>query len=179
MTKASPPPPFPREAFAEAVNAVHEGFAYLRQVSLMRVEGYPRPTLLCEPYPFNGTPHGVVINGTYLIAEGLSPLEAAALLAVCNVVVAQQEAHLDRLLEQSRLAWIDKLAEQQSKDTPPSLLPLVGLTESEACAWLDSNDKKRRVISVDGVGRICADNWKADRVNLTLVDGRVTKATIG
>lgn len=69
-----------------------------------------------------------------------------------------------------------------SAPSPTSTDPVVaviGLTEAEAAAWATANGFTTRVVEVDGEPKPVTMDYRPDRINLTLVDGKVTKATLG
>jgi hypothetical protein len=56
---------------------------------------------------------------------------------------------------------------------------LVGLSESEAVDTAKANGWESRVVSRDGEALAVTMDYRMDRVNLTIVDGVVTKSAVG
>jgi hypothetical protein len=55
----------------------------------------------------------------------------------------------------------------------------VGMTEEDAMAAITKNKMTPRVRSKDGKAFMGTMDYRTDRVNLTIEDGKVTQATIG
>jgi outer membrane lipoprotein SlyB len=56
---------------------------------------------------------------------------------------------------------------------------LVGLSESEAAAMAKDKGWELRVVSRDGEDFMVTQDYKTDRVNITVKSGKVTKASVG
>jgi cyanophycinase-like exopeptidase len=56
---------------------------------------------------------------------------------------------------------------------------VVGMTENEATAALMAAGFTARVMSVDGKSLVGTADFRTDRANLALRDGKVTKVSIG
>jgi hypothetical protein len=56
---------------------------------------------------------------------------------------------------------------------------VLGMAEAEAQAALEDSGLTFRVVSRDGTGLAVTDDYSVSRINVAIVDGRVTEATIG
>lgn len=63
--------------------------------------------------------------------------------------------------------------------TTLNLSSLLGLTESDAVTTIEAAEMKARVRSREGQAFIGTCDYRTDRVNLHIMGGKVTKATIG
>lgn len=63
--------------------------------------------------------------------------------------------------------------------TDQAAAALVGLSESEAVDTAKANGWESRVVSRDGEALAVTTDYRMDRVNLTIVDGVVTKSAVG
>jgi hypothetical protein len=64
-------------------------------------------------------------------------------------------------------------------ETPEDLKPLLGATLAEAEAAAQSAGYASRVISSDGRPHVATRDYRLDRINLWLVDGKVAAAFLG
>ena len=55
----------------------------------------------------------------------------------------------------------------------------VGLTESEAVQAIKKDGLRPRVVSRDGEHYVITMDYRTDRVNLTITEGKVTSAHVG
>lgn len=56
---------------------------------------------------------------------------------------------------------------------------LIGLVESAAFEFVQEHGFTPRIVARDGNHFICTQDYRTDRVNLTVVDNKVTRWTIG
>lgn len=70
--------------------------------------------------------------------------------------------------------------ELQAEKTQRFADTLVGLTKTAALTQAtEFTEYKVRIVAEDGTSYIVTMDYRTDRINLTLVDGRVTEATVG
>lgn len=62
---------------------------------------------------------------------------------------------------------------------PADAEKLVGLTEDEATKVATGAGWTIRVVSRDGEDFMVTTDWQENRVNITVVDGKVTAVTVG
>jgi hypothetical protein len=58
-------------------------------------------------------------------------------------------------------------------------LGLVGKTIGEASSLIDQEEFSFRVVSRDGVARVCTRDYDTHRINLTMVEGKIISYTFG
>ncbi len=72
----------------------------------------------------------------------------------------------------------DPLADEAAKNQKVADA-VVGMTEADAQAAVQEAGLQFRVLSVDGQPNMATTDYRVDRVNVDIEDGKVTKATIG
>ena len=56
---------------------------------------------------------------------------------------------------------------------------LIGMTAPLATRTAEMSGRKIRVISEDGVPYVGTSDWRPERINLTLIDGKVVEVSVG